>query len=180
MCPSTPQWKINRGSSKSSDYFRVIYSVIFFNPLFHEIEGILDKIFIKRWSRSNQASKIWSWRFKNLEARKQKQTTTYIISEFPSSPELIWPRTSGHWGLAADQIKKEKRFSSLAWPLTQTESNEHSEPLLANGVDLYQWEEQTWAHFWAKTKDKSLPGRTSKVRKGKEEIPVAVLSALLW
>lgn len=57
MCPSTPQWKINRGSSKSSDYFSAIYSVIFFNPLFHESEGILDKIFIKKWSRWIQASK---------------------------------------------------------------------------------------------------------------------------
>lgn len=34
-------------------------------------------------------------------------------------------------------------------------------------------------HLWVKTKGKSLPGRTSKLRKVKEEILVGVVSALL-
>lgn len=92
------------------------------------------------WTRSSlkgdpdefRLVKIWSWRFKNLEARKQKQTTTYIISEFPSSPELIWPRTSGHLGLAADQRKKEKRWQNLVqFPHLATNTNRKQATLWA-------------------------------------------------
>lgn len=35
-------------------------------------------------------------------------------------------------------------------------------------------------HFSVKIEDKSFPGRTCKWRKGQEEIPEGVLSALLW
>lgn len=73
------------------------------------------------------------------------------------------------------QIRERKRrggrrwFSSLtevpvelACLLTQTESKQHSEPLLVSGVNLCQWKEQTWAQYTLLGEDKrQKPSRQS-------------------
>lgn len=66
--------------------------------------------------------------------------------------------------------------------VTQTQSKQQTEPLCINGVNFVGGKSSPdlREHFWAKTKDKSFPGRTSKWGKVQKEIPVAVLSALPW
>lgn len=66
--------------------------------------------------------------------------------------------------------------------VTQAQSKQQTELLCIRDVDSVSGKSSPdlSEHFWAKTKDKSFPGRTSKWGKVQKEIPVVVLSALPW
>lgn len=79
MSASTPPWKKEWRKQEERSLFLCSIQCNFFKTLFHDIEGILALIFIRKWSITRQASKIQSSRLKKLETRKKKPKPLSIL-----------------------------------------------------------------------------------------------------